>query len=157
MIKITKSLAILLLFAICPVGCTSFSSSSSFLHVVLPHTEPTIRLYGDFVASTKITILKVSNPDVTIIPYFNASAVWFVVLVELAKVSWKCVTPKIVRSVRSHWKPILSIVISVESGVDFCYLYIILTEVSLHALLWKAFNLLQDASICETFLVNQHE
>ena len=59
----------------------------SFFKVVLPHSEPTITVYVDILASALNTILKVANNDVTIIQYLNASSVKYVVFVYFSKIS----------------------------------------------------------------------
>ncbi len=62
------------------------SPKLNFLKVSPPHTEVTITPYAEAVARVrKTTILKVSNHDASILD-MNASAVWYFVLVEFAKV-----------------------------------------------------------------------
>ncbi len=56
------------------IRCASTPFHSIF-YVVLPHLERTMTEYVDVVASAHPTILEVFNRDVTIIVYFNASAV----------------------------------------------------------------------------------
>ncbi len=72
------------LSAIGIVLCASFPPHSIF-SVVLPHSEVTITVYVDVVASALI-ILKASNSNVTSIPYFNASAVCFTICIDFSVV-----------------------------------------------------------------------
>jgi hypothetical protein len=133
---------ILLLSAISVIPCGSFSSSSIF-DVYLPHFEHTITFYEDVVANAP-TILKVSNPDGTLIVDCNASAVQSVLLIEFAKIS----NLRITLSARLHRKPVLGTLLPVESGDDFCYLLTIFKEIPFHSLHRKSFYLLLNTSIC---------
>ncbi len=90
----------MLLSAISPVLCAS--TPHSILHIALPDSELTILPYSDVVASAQLTILKVSNPDETIIVYANVSAVQFVVLVVFAKVSRNSEIIRMIQRVRLH-------------------------------------------------------
>ncbi len=135
----------LLLSAISVVSCEYIPYDSIFF-VYFHHFELTITEYVDEVASTPHTILKVSNQDVTI-PYVNASAVRSVVIVAFAKHSFKR-QYALILSARSHRKPILCTMPSVESGNHIGLHLAIFEKVFLHFLLRKSFYLLKDTPVC---------
>jgi hypothetical protein len=85
------------------------SPSHSIFNVPLPPFERTIALYFDVVASGN-TILKVANIDLTIIAYYNASAVCIVVLVPFSKIIIMNISCFKDSTARSHCEPILGIV-----------------------------------------------
>ncbi len=73
-----------LLYFICVILSASASSHSIFI-VFLPRIDPTINtVYDEVVANAQLIILPVANMDGTI-EYLNASAVKFVVFVELSE------------------------------------------------------------------------
>jgi hypothetical protein len=77
-------MVILLRGSILLVLCASYPFLSIF-QVFLPHPELTNPVYVDVVASVIITILPVSNHDVTTFVYLNASAVRNALLYHFAK------------------------------------------------------------------------
>ena len=102
-------------------------------------------MYVDVVASAQTTILKVSNLDVTINVYANASSLETVVFIYLSKTWSKLI--KIPRGMRLHWKPILGILAQDESSDDVGHILTIFLKVVSHSLIRKNFNLIQDATI----------
>jgi hypothetical protein len=95
--------------------------------------EHTITVFAD-VGASQLTILPVSNLDITMIPYFNASAMKHVVSVYFSKKnSTLSYLPGIITRVWLQRKPISGIFAYVESGYDFGYLLTIFQKVAFHS------------------------